>query len=309
MTTRHLETIRRLTPLGIELWDFLADAPVTDGITATAYPVTGPASPVTGTRTPSGVIAFHGLPGLHDAEYPDPDAEAIDLPSSPAADFDVLVHDARGRFNDAVLRVTAPLLGVATAADALADCGPGALSFPDGAKVFLFSAPSRALPAGTGAIRAQLLARVGEGADEQRVPAAYAVVKAVVAGRQWVGVADGNGSALVPVPYPAFGGGFGGSLAESIPPGSHGTPTDSQLWPVTVEVWSDPAALEFPGRLDGPPRLGSVLCQDVASIWLDTADGDPQTELTTELPYGRDLILATTDPGGRRELLIDWPAP
>lgn len=307
MTTRPLETIRRLTPLGIELWDFLTDAPVTDGLTATAYPVTGPASPVTGVRTPSGVLAFHGLPGLHDAEYPDPDGPA-DLPSSPTADFDVLVRDARGRFNDVVLRVTAPLLGVATAADALADC-PGALSFPEGARVFLFSAPSRPLPAGTGAIRAQILARIGEGAGEQRVPAPYAVVKVDVAGGQWVGVADRNGAALVPVPYPAFGGGFGGSLADSIPPGSHGTPTYDQVWPVTVEVSSEPGALEFPARLDEPPRLGSVLCQAAASVWLDTADDDPQPQLTTELTYGRDLVLATTDPGGRRELLIDRPAP
>lgn len=305
MTTRPLETIRRLTPLGLDLWDFLTDGRVTDGLAATAYPVRGPRSPVRGRRTPSGVIAFHGLPGLREAEYPDPEGEPGDLPSQPSAEFDILIQDARGRFNDSVVRITAPLLGLATASDALADCSMVAWSFPADSPLFLFSSPSRSLPPGVGAIRAQIFGRV-TGTEEHRVPAAYAVVKAVVAGHQWLGVADGTGTALVPVQYPAFGGGFSGSPAESIPPGTHGTPTATQLWPATIEVWSQPDALEYAEGLT-TPRLGSVLCQPTAGVWLDTADPAPQPDLTTELAYGRDLILVTADPGERRELLIDWP--
>ena len=306
MTTHPLETTRRLTPLGIDFWDFLTELRITDGLSATAHPLRGSGSPVRGQRTPSGVIAFHGLPGLRDAEYPDPDGAPGLLPSEPSADFDIVVRDGHGRFNDVAVGVSAPLLGLVTAADALGDCSAAAFSFPGDAPLFLFSAPSRSLPPGVGAIRAQVFGRVMGGPEELQMPAAHAVLKVTVAGQVWLGVADAMGTVLVPVPYPAFAGGFSGSLGESIPAGSHGTPTNDQLWPVTVEVWSQPDALQFP-KGSAVPRLGSVLCQGTAGIWLDPADPAPQPDLAAELRFGRDLILFTGTDETRRDLLIDWP--
>lgn len=305
-TTTPLESIRRFTPLGIDLWDLLSDAPITDGLSATAYPV-GKAGAVRSRVSLSGVHAFWGLTGLRDVEHLDAgtDLETL-LLSGPSQDFDVLIVDSRNRFLPTVVQLTAPILGLATAADALAGCSPPGSSFPEEMPLFLLSAPARALPAGTAAIRAQIVDRAsGE-------PAAHAVVKVVVGDVQWFGAADDRGTAVVPLPYPAFAGGPAGSFADSVPAGSHGIPTGDQTWTATIEVRSQPAALEFSTALDFPdgvsvPRMHSVLCQATAGIWDDSGDATTETELVRELRYGQELILVT-DGSDRSELLIDRSA-
>lgn len=302
----RIETVRTFTPLGIDFWDLLTDGPITDGLVATAYP-SGRAGAVRSGVSLSGVHAFWGLPGLRGVEYlaPDADLESL-LLSGPSQDFDVLVVDRRGRFLPTVVQLTAPILGLATAADALAGCSPPGGSFPEDMPLFLLSAPARNLPAGTAAIRAQLVDR---GTGE---PAAHAVLRATVDGTPWLGVADERGAVVVALPYPPFAAGPAGSFADSVPAGAHGVPTDDQTWAVTIEVRAQPSALESSTALDFPPevatpRLHSVLCQGAAGVWDATGDGAAAAQLIRDLRYGRDLVV-TTEGSDRSELLIERAA-
>lgn len=292
------ETIHRFAPLGIDFWDILSDAPITDGLIATAT-VSGVAHrPLRSQVTPAGVHAFIGIPGLRDIEFPKPGSSppVDDLPSSVSLLVDVLVIDRLGRFLPTAIRLEAPKRGLATASDALAGCPPAA-SLPEDAPVFLMSAPTRDVPSTVASIRAQIVERA------TGIPAAHAVVGAEVGGTRWVGFADGEGSLLLPFPYPGFAGALPGSLGDSIPAGSHGVPTDTQHWTVTIDVRWEPAVHEIPAITD-VPHMHSLLCQAGAEVWNDVSDASATNQLATELRYGRDLVLSTAG-AEHAELLID----
>jgi hypothetical protein len=126
------------------------------------------------------------------------------------------------------------------------------------------------------------------------LPAAWAVVRATIEGREAIGVADETGRALVLAPMPAVA-----SLGMGSPPGLGQPPPATQTWPVTLRVESEPAALRYPfEEVAGVPRawqtrpsLRSILDeQDVVSV-ITEEDEPAVNEWTEELHFGEELIL------------------
>lgn len=162
------------------------------GLHAEAWPVNAPRQRTIGTVTPSGVLAFHGLPGLRDLEKSSAEDPWDDAP--PPREFQIEVIDKLGRFLPCTFTVTAPQRGLAQFAD------DGSPPWIEEGAVPLFSAASRPIPGGLAAVRAEVRdLATGE-------PAAWALVEASYSSggslRTARGLADDAGRVLLMFPYP-----------------------------------------------------------------------------------------------------------
>jgi hypothetical protein len=292
---RRLAMWRTVTPLGIRFWDPALDTAVDDGLAVWAFRADAPglgASPgggVRAVRTKSGVYALEGLPGLAEFEHPAPDAPpgAALIASPPfAADFVIAVRDERvpARFLPMAFTVRLPL---ATRGLFLGDA-------PGGARVPLFSAPTRPVPAGLSAVRAELLEI--DGPDAPR-PAAHAALRVDVGGTTWTGVADERGRVLVVFPTPTAI-----RLSLGSPPGSGGGgDVAAQSWPLVVRAAWDPGRLRFPlagtrgaaAAWADVPSIKSVLDEQPPALLFDADDAAPADALHPELHFARELVLRT----------------
>ena len=288
-SVRVLERVRAFTPLGIRFWDAAFDVPVTAELRVFAWLRGSAHPPVAAVRTPSGVYAFHALPGGRSQEHPAADEEHPEW-AGPPRELVIAVDDPRGWFLPTAFSVTLPLgyRGVFPSAGASPPAGAVA------GRAYLFPAPSRPVPVNAGAVRADLW-----DAENER-PAAWAVLRATVEGRTHTAVADERGRALLLFPLPSVD-----RLRLGSPPGSgQGAPTEAR-WPVTVEARYEPAALRFPfaGRGDLPPEwaarpsLKSVLDGQASATVTAEADAGPAADWTSELAYGEELVLRTRGPG------------
>lgn len=265
------------TPLGIRFWDAAQDAQVSDGLEVTAWPEGMPLSATIAFRTASGIYAFHGLPGLHDLEYPSGDPSPPDSPPCPRR-FIIEVLDRQQRFLPVAFSADLPYRGIYPTEG---------MSSPPQRRLpgfYLFSAPTRPRTASLGIIRAQL-----EEKGTQN-PAGYAVLAIGVPGNKtWYGLADERGCAAVFLPYPVFSGRSGGSSPVSSP-----VEVREQHWDVSIRVQYDPTALRFPAG-SKIPDLRSVLNQAPGSIWSTLAlqHEQPVTRLPAELIFGQELVVRT----------------
>jgi hypothetical protein len=162
------------------------------GLHAEAWPVNAPRQKTIGTVTPSGVLAFHGLPGLRELEKSSADYPWGEAP--PPREFQIEVIDKLGRFLPCTFTVTAPQRGLAQFAD------DGSPPWIEEGAAPLFSAPSRPIPGGLAAVRAEVRdLATGE-------PAAWALVEASYSSggslRTARGLADDAGRVLLMFPYP-----------------------------------------------------------------------------------------------------------
>jgi hypothetical protein len=285
---RPVERLSIVTPLGIRFWDPAFDVPVEDGLSVTAYPFGTDFPPSPGRLTPSGVYAFHALPGLHDVEYPQGDPN--DPGSLPASRrFQIVVTDSAARFVPVSFAIDAPFRGIFPT-----DVAPGpGMTAPPG--FYLFSAPTRSASPLVALVRAQLSERLDATAER---PAAYAVIELdAPGGDTWIGIADERGAVALLFPYPTFTGPSTTSLPPTLPSG-----TGEQSWPVTLRVRYQPSALSFPaaGRL---PELRTVLAQAPAAIWTERAVPPGQTvaALSATLLFGQELVMRS---GGEAGLLV-----
>jgi hypothetical protein len=292
--TVPLEQVCSGTALGLAVHDLLTDTRVADGLLVQARPARGGrTTPAFTTR--SGAYAFRGLDGMRSVELPGPgDAGPPLVPR----DFDVSIVDLKGRFVAAVLRVPVPTQGLVT---------HHVLGLPGGSTptedlpIYLFSAPTRALPAHLAAVRADLVDGEGE-------PAAFARLTVLLdpdgpAERRHSGVADAAGAVVVAFPFPRFTGVAGppGSLPSA---GTHGQPTAARTWPARVLVHHDPAVLLHPADLPAP-TLDTVLAQRPGRLQATTT-GPALEFLDVTVPYGSELVLRTSgDP--RSRLLVAAP--
>ena len=273
--------IRTFTPLGVRFWDAISGAPAIGGLEVSARPLTGDWPDTPAFRTPSGVYAFRGLPGLRQVEYP-VGPEPVRDTLSPPAPFVVRVRDRLRRFLPTVVLVPAPHLGLAGMLPADGDPA-GSIPAGDGVPgIYLFSAPSRPVLSDVAVVRASL-AEQGSG-----IPAAHARLDVVAGGTRWAGVADALGNVAVLFPYPLF---EGVAAVPSPPPGTGGIPPAEQSWAVQVSVRHQPEALDFIPDPD-VPTLASILAQSPDVLWQDDR-GPPTTELHAELSFGRELVLRT----------------
>jgi hypothetical protein len=264
-----LEVSQTFTPLGIRFWDLTQNLPIIDGlaVSLTLANSNAPALPARLTR--SGVYAFFGLPGLYAAEHSG--SQGYGPPATYR--YVITVQDLLGRYLPAVLVYTLDQTG-AVLVQGVPDITPGARVAQ------MFSAVTRPVPPGVGAIRAQLV----DGATGQ--PAAWAVLRVQIAGEAetWTGIADEAGRVLVLVPYPVMQ-----VLQLGSPPGSGQGNIAAQSWPVNVEAQYGPGQLSYPAA-GGVPSLRDILLnQPAALLWPNPATPVPQ--LTATLNVGADLFL------------------
>ena len=282
------ERVRRFATLGIRFWDAAFDRPVAGGLVVHAWLRGGAYPPVRAVRSSAGVYSFHRLPCRREAEFPGAAEQPEEL--GPELEYTVVVDDRTGSFLPTAFSVTLPL---GYRGEFLSG---SAASLPGGpGRAYLYSAPSRPIPPGSAAIRADL-----EDPDRGG-PAAWAVLRATVEGREAVGVADREGRVLLLTPMPEVE-----SLGRGSPPGSGQGPVAGVGWPVTLEVDYQPDALRYPlaGAAGLPadwvdrPSLKSVLDeQDAALVTLEEGD-PPVTDWEEELEYGEPLQLRTSDARG-----------
>jgi hypothetical protein len=271
---RVLDTVTRTALLGVRFWDRVTGRVVADGLELAETGTGLLAHP-----NPSGVFAFHDLPGFRDSAG---GAGGPSFWSSPPGRRDLVfeLSDAERRF--VPFRFTADVPHEKMFAD---DCG-GAASPPDAAVggMPLYSAPSRVAPAGTAAVRAQLW-DVAAGAA-----AASAVLEVTTAaGATHRGVADDQGRVAVLFPYPEP------PWAATSPPSGSSLP--AQTWALTIGVAYAPASPPVPAG--AAPDICAVLTQPSATA-LETES--PQTPLGPQtLAFGRELVLRTN---GHSVLLV-----
>ncbi|MGO9428648.1 hypothetical protein [Rhodoblastus sp.] len=285
---RSVERVSIVAPLGVRFWDPAFDAQVSDGLAVTAWPADTWWPPTPGYLTASGIYAFHGLPGLHDLEYP---AGGTPSPASlmSGRTFLIEVVDTASRFLPTAFSVDAPYDGIFPTGQPLPSSVPGPPGF------YLFSAPNRQATATTALVRAQISERL-DNLNEQ--PAAYAVLEIDTPdGASWLGIADARGAAAALFPYPTFTGAddTNASLAPS------GTSLQ-QSWSITLRVRYQPSALSFP-LSSSPPELRSVLAQAPAAIWTQRASppGVAMSSLPATLVFGQALTARST---GESVLLV-----
>jgi hypothetical protein len=301
---RLLERLRIFTVLGIRFWDILLDAAVGDGLSAMAWALGDAAAPVPAVRTRAGVYAFHGLPGLRDVEYPRSDA----APVAETHDFAITVEDALGRFLPMLFVVALPLRYRGPFAGMMVGSLPSAT-----ARVPLFSAPTRPLPPGFAAVRADVWDTRGEqdaaAVERYGAPAAHAVVHVAVDDVTYMGLADARGRVLVPIALPVaerLG-------ATSLPSGGADGMSGVVPWPLRVSVWYAPDRLRFPlaSRVASAwrdlPSVRSIAREQTPALFIDEEGGAPAETLDAQIGYGEELVLGTarrdSAPGERSSLL------
>src|SRR5215475_2636394 len=110
-----IDTRERLSltcALGLQFFDVATGAFFTaDGLRASAWPVGLPWQEVEGVVTPSGIVAFHALPGLRAFERSDTDDPWSPAPATRM--FQLEVTDPSGSYLPCTFVVAAPTRGLA----------------------------------------------------------------------------------------------------------------------------------------------------------------------------------------------------
>lgn len=268
-----LEHVTRTALLGVRFWDRVTGRPVADGLQV-VEPVSGTVASV----GPSGVFAFHDLPGFAASAYGAGDEEFWASPPE-RADVRFALTDATGRFVPYTFDADVPARGLFSE-----DCGLPA-SPPDVIGALpLFSTASRTVASGMARVTADLVdASTGDAA-------AYAVLEVQAPSMLTQrGVADADGRVAVLFAYPEPPPDPGGSP----PPGSRAL--TAQTWPLTLTVHYAPAAT---AAFDAPD-LCAVLTQPAGTLLGHASPPDPLGPQT--LAFGRELALRTS---GHSELLV-----
>ena len=269
------ETVRAFTTLGIRFWDAALERPVSGALDVLAFRRDTRDPPVSAHVTPSGVYAFHDLPGLRDVEHPRGDGPVLGSPPA-SAEFVIAVRDSLGRYLPMAFGVALPL--------------PYRGLFPAGDSVPLFSAPTRPIPPGLGAVRAELWD------TNAALPGSHAVLRVKLGPNVWTGTADDAGRVLVVLPTPTVE-----RLTLGSPPGSGQGSPDAATWPIVVSVRSTPGALRFPLATGRPGAAAFARVPSLKTVLEDQTEGQlfaadnvaPTSSLDATLPFGRALVLRT----------------
>jgi hypothetical protein len=258
------DIISLVTPLGLRLWDLTTGSAAGEGVVVGYFPASG--RPVPAVRTPSGVHALRGMPGLGAAERGTGDTAFWYHPPA-AGSYRIDIRDPQGRYLPICLDVMLPAFGLYVLDSSL----PGLPA----SVVPVFSGPARPVPAGFAVVRAQLVL----GPD---LPASWARLDVGLPdGAVATGVADGAGRVCVLFPYPE-------------PPVDQPGDLRSQTWMLRLRgFFGTPAggggALSAVAAADGVPELSDLVRQRPAR--LIAGDGGELSQ--AELSYGRELVLRT----------------
>lgn len=286
---RPLERLTITSPFGVRFWDVAGRDVVRSGLRVSAREVGSP-RPLTAFQNGSGAWIVGGLRLRRPrAEFPSEDAfrESDEFRwgdgstgfwtrwSTPVTTLELHVADGEARFLPYRFRSGAPQKGFARRT-----CGEGPVD-----AMPLYSAPTRAVPAGMAVVRAQLVEPAWPSPPTERRPAAWAYVEVLIGGRvAGASYCDDQGRVAVIFPWPTP---IDSSLL-SPPGGSGANALINQRWRVRLRACFDrlPAAT--------PPDLCEVLAQREVTL-LDAA---PDLELgERDLEYGRELVVRSADTG------------
>ncbi|KAA3664732.1 MAG: hypothetical protein DWQ04_04215 [Chloroflexi bacterium] len=258
-----LETISTDTFLGICFWDQAEDKQIREDLEVVAWPKSAPDMITKAVRTASGYYAFHHLPGLQSIKLSPSSAPATPLNSRP---FFVAVKDLADRFLPLQFQVTLPL-------------PYRGLYKPDveqGAKVYLFSAPSRASKVGMATVRGCLIDKT------TKIPATFALIKIKENDRTRYGLSDSRGCFSIMFPYPSF--------KTKMQNGSSNIHPNQQTWTLTVSTKYSPTLAANLSE-DALPTLSDIMNQIDADIYY-TEDKFVES-MSVTLQYDQTLILRT----------------
>jgi len=268
---RVLDVVTLVAPLVVQFFDEATGAVVRSGLTVAAWPEGQPGQRRAAVASPGGAYNLAHLPGLRRYENGG---------SSPVGNFTVEVVDDEGRYLPVRFTVPAPS-DLPSMPAAL-----GVQSPPTGrdGMIPLFSAPSRVVPKGMAAVRADLVDPVAA------KPASWALIEVEANEIRSRGIADEAGRVLVVFPYPEAPAQTVGSLAS--PPQAVAT---EYRWRLHV-------AASYQPRLHVPeiPDLLDLLSQPAATLWADAERAVPLGVL--DLVSGTETIVRTAGPGGLGKL-------
>jgi hypothetical protein len=286
--------------LGVRFWDPVLRRTISDGLKVSAYPAMNPRLRSEAVPNPSGVYGFHNLPGLRDfalREIKRPEQQWKDVdPRTPPLHgkrYIVEVTDNRDwrllpffrdwRFLPFLLNVTVPVQeGIWPWSCALSGSSPDTGS----SFVPLFSSPTRSIPAGMAAIRAELRD------PNAKQPAAWALLEARYQGVPLArGLADAKGRIVLIFPYPEP------ARLEFSPP--VGSPPRERSIPLRMQQWRIDLQAFYTPDPNPPaiPDLEIIACtQPPAKLWEEETLNTPLTG--TAITFGDEKIIRTKKAGG-----------
>jgi hypothetical protein len=275
MAVRVLESISRVTPLGLRFWDLATNTVVDDGLTVVAYPVGQPWHAQKSLVNPSGVHVLQDLYGLRELESGTGDQAFWDgLTIDKRRDFILEVEDNQNRFLPFACRVKLPVHGLLRlqdilpleAGDGLAILNPQKLKLEPTALVIpLLSSPARRVPAGMTAIRASLYNQTS------KAPAAWASLEVQLSTDLSIlakGFADENGQVQVLMPYP--------KLTDELKPSTFG----KHSWLLKIQVVYTPV-----------PSIQSLNARAVPDLQRLLTQKSTNNVIEQTLEFGHEVIL------------------
>ncbi len=269
-----LDRIMIVAPLGLRFQDATTGEPVRDGLVVSAYPKNRPNARRRLISNRRGIYALHDA-GLRELQNGAGDAAYWDnLPAT--KDFVIEVIDQQSRFIPFQFVVGLP-----------AQWNKPAALPPSIKNVALYSAPTRTVPAGMAAVRAELSDPT---AGANGVSASSAVLE-LYDNDQMVarGLADQQGRIAVLFPYPAPR-----SFPVTSPPGS--PPVNRPA--LTDQTWTFQLRALYRSAIQSPlapsgenalPDLQSVLTQPEATLWADEARTEELQEVAVQ--FGCEKVL------------------
>jgi hypothetical protein len=249
-----LDRVLLNAPIGLGFWDPVSASVVTDGLVVTTRPRHATEPTLRAQPSPHGIQVFHRLPGLARHVMPWP----IDDQTVPApVNFTFDVFDEYGRFHPFFVEAQCPVAGLF-----LPSCLQS--SPPDGRYIPMFSLPTRSVPAGMAAVRAELRdAQSGQ-------PAAFAMLVVEHDGRELgrsFARADGTVLLIFAYPEPLFA-----------------SPPSSERWSWSLRLTAFYTPVSPVGDI---PALCDVLTQGPARLLIEGSPPipfpDPLLEWSHEL--------------------------
>lgn len=277
-----LERLTRVAPFGVRFWDAVADRLISDDLAVTAFLLSNPTRQFALQQNRSGVYVLHTASGFAGFSFGD-GGEAFWESLPPPRSFVIEVSDRQRRFLSMSFTVDAPHRGIFGWADPTAS--PRGSVRP---AVPLYSAATRAVPAGMAVVRADLWDTVNER------PAAWAMLEAQRDGEEPSrGVADEHGRVAVMFPYPEP---LPGTLSSPLGSPLSGGPRllADQTWLLHLRGFYSPRA-----SIPHMPALEEVLSQAPATLLASVSPPLPLSEV--KLTFGKELIVKSQF---RSELLM-----
>jgi hypothetical protein len=272
---RVLDSIRRVSPLGVMFVDPLNGRAVGDGLSVSAFPEGLPSLRRQAVMNRSGVHAFHDLPGLLEFRFPDRGGAASG--SLPQKMFRVEVRDDLERFLPFAFDALLPFQGLFE----LDVPGSASSSFsgPAPRGIELFSAPARQLPRSFARVYLELF----DPDPARNGPAVHALVELRAEGGVLArGLSDEQGRVTIFLPYPEPVD-VPGATSSAFP---HSPALLDQSWTIEIAVFYTPI-LPVP-RL---PDLRRVLAQSRATAWADVGRTVPLE--SARLQFAHELTVQT----------------